>query len=366
MPMVETENDRVVSPESQADRISDNNVNTSSEAGASYPAIALVTVPTLNVRTGPGPNFSIRSAVGENTALPVLEEKNDWYRVLLPGDVEGWVAEWHTQLKSPDVNSNRKAVVDTPVLHIRSGPSTGYQILTQASQGQEFPVINSVPGWVNILLTEDTSAWLSAGYVKEGQSSSEGDSDTTATTPSTLTGRTIVIDAGHGGSDPGAVGLGGLTEKFVNLDTSLRLVKLLEDAGAKVVLSRSNDTFIPLTQRVSTAHNVNADIFVSMHANAHNNRTIGGTETYYNGAYRPADSRRLAAAVQGELVSALKLRDIGVKTANFHVIRATQTPSILVELAFLSNAQEEALLSQPDFRQRSANAIYKGILNYFN
>jgi N-acetylmuramoyl-L-alanine amidase len=158
------------------------------------------------------------------------------------------------------------------------------------------------------------------------------------------------VDAGHGGHDPGAVGIvHNLTEKLVNLDTALKLTKLLEGAGAKVILPRKTDVFIPLGQRVTMANNAKADIFVSIHANGHNNRSIGGTETYYNSSYRPADSRRLASLVQQELVKELKLRDIGIKEGSFYVIRHTTMPSILLELAFLSNAHEESLLNQPSF-----------------
>ncbi|HHX77018.1 MAG TPA: N-acetylmuramoyl-L-alanine amidase, partial [Firmicutes bacterium] len=182
-----------------------------------------------------------------------------------------------------------------------------------------------------------------------------------------LAGKVVVIDPGHGGYDPGAVGLSrGLEEKFVNLDTALRLKDLLGKAGAKVVLTRERDAFISLNQRVNIAHNNDAALFISIHANAHVDRTAGGTETYYNSNHLPRESLRLAELIQRELAGALNLRDMGVKNGDFYVIRATRIPSALVELAFLSNENEEGLLNRPSFRQGAAEAICRGVHRFFD
>ncbi len=357
-----------------------------SQGSELLPGTAVVKTAVLNVRSGPGTNYSVSGRVQANIPLPVLEEKDNWYKVLLPGDKEGWIAAWFSELIIPNQNSDKTAMINVSTLNIRSGPSTSYRTLRRGSLGEEFKIVSSVSGWLNILLEETNNAWISANHVLVRDSiggsgdSSEGSEDnsrgssnpstlstpSTPSTPPALAGRTIVIDPGHGGHDPGAVGRNlNLTEKFVNLDTSLRLVPLLEKAGANVVMTRRTDVFITLGQRVNIAHNNSADIFISIHANGHNNRSIGGTETYYNTSFRSQDSYRLANALQQELVSELKLRNIGTKTGSFYVIRNTQMPSALVELAFLSNAGEEGLLNQASFRQRGAEAIYRGILRYF-
>ncbi len=365
LPFLEERNGwyRVVLPQGRAGWISGqyaSPISAESGGGADgniLAGAAVVKASTLNVRSGPGTEFGVSAKVQANTVLPVLEEKNNWYRILLPGNKEGWIASWLSEFLAPDNNTSRTAMINVPSLNIRSGPSTGYGILKSGFLGEEFKVINSVSGWLNIIFGNST-AWISANHTLMRNADGSGGS--------ALAGKTIVIDPGHGGSDPGAVGRNyNLTEKFVNLDTALRLARLLENDGAKVVLTRSTDVFIVLSQRVNIAHANNADIFVSIHANAHNDRSIGGTETYYNTSFRSQDSYRLASLLQQEMVRELKLRDIGVKTAGFHVIRNTQVPSALVELAFLSNAREEELLNQASFRQRSAEAVYRGIVRYF-
>ncbi len=319
---------------------------------------AVVKATSLNVRGGPGTAFDIIDKIQANTALPALEEQNNWYRVLLPGDKEGWIFSGFTELMVPDTNSSRTAMINVPSLNLRSGPSAEYRILGSGILGEEFKVINSVPGWFNVAI-KNTTAWVSARHTLLRD-------DDGGSVDHALAGKTIVIDPGHGGNDPGAVGRNHrLAEKFVNLDTALRVAQLLENAGANVVLTRNSDVFITLSQRVNIAHANNADIFVSIHANAHSNRAIGGIETYYNTSFQRQDSYRLANMLQQELVSELGLRDIGVKTAGFRVIRSTQVPSVLVELAFLSNPGEEELLNQASFRQRAAEAVYRGIVRYF-
>ncbi|MHB8170343.1 MAG: N-acetylmuramoyl-L-alanine amidase [Thermincolia bacterium] len=187
-----------------------------------------------------------------------------------------------------------------------------------------------------------------------------------------LAGRVIVIDAGHGGIDPGAVGLKGLKEKDVAWDMTQVLIGQLKDRGAQVILSRQDDTKIPLLQRAKVANENYADIFVSIHANAFTNRQVNGTATYY---YAPSslpvlyeqagERKKLAMAVQTELVKELGLKDNGILQGNFAVIRETLMPSILVETAFISNSTEEALLADSQFRIRAAQAIARGVEAYF-
>ncbi|MDA8234767.1 MAG: N-acetylmuramoyl-L-alanine amidase [Clostridia bacterium] len=187
-----------------------------------------------------------------------------------------------------------------------------------------------------------------------------------------LAGRTVVVDAGHGGIDPGAVGATGLKEKDVAWDMTQGLVKLLQERGAQVILSRLDDTKIPLLQRTQVANEKGADIFVSIHTNASTNRQVNGTATYY---YAPSslpalyeqagERKKLALAVQNELIKELGRKDNGILQGNFAVIRETLMPSVLVETAFISNSTEEALLADSQFRARAAQAIARGIEAYF-
>lgn len=169
----------------------------------------------------------------------------------------------------------------------------------------------------------------------------------------------IVIDPGHGGSDPGAVGPNGLKEAHVNLAVALKLAKMLQKAGLEVKLTRTSDTSLELKPRCDMANAWKADYFISIHCNAAANAQAQGTETYC--LQLGGKGEILAKAVQAELVAATGRANRGVKTANYYVLRKTKMPAVLVELAFISNAEEERLLGNPDYQEKCATAIARGI-----
>lgn len=187
----------------------------------------------------------------------------------------------------------------------------------------------------------------------------------------------IVLDPGHGtdpqGSDPGAIGPMGVKEKDVNLAIALKLADLLRAEGAQVYLTRSGEnTPYTLVERARYANTLGADVFISIHSNASLNPEVGGTATYI---YAPPDIElgqqreerlRLARSIQEALVAALGRRNIGVLEANFAVLRYTNMPSVLVEVAFISNPEEEQLLNTPAFQARAASGIFQGLKRYFN
>ncbi|MBT1076719.1 N-acetylmuramoyl-L-alanine amidase [Geobacter grbiciae] len=216
--------------------------------------------------------------------------------------------------------------------------------------------------------------------------------------------RRIVVDPGHGGHDPGAIGAGGTQEKDVVLALGLQVAaKIREELGIDVVMTRSTDVFIPLEERTAIANKVNADLFVSVHANASLNRSASGIETYYlnlaktekaaqlaareNGTsldkvsllqailfdlmanYKLNDSAHLADEVQKALYKKINghypgTRNLGVKQGPFYVLVGATMPSILVETAFISNETEEARLRDKAFLDRAADGIVEGIKGY--
>ena len=214
----------------------------------------------------------------------------------------------------------------------------------------------------------------------------------------------IVIDAGHGGHDQGTEGPKGLLEKDLVLDVAMRLVQLVEDRmGAEVIYTRTDDTFVPLEQRTALANEKKADLFLSIHANSSSLPRIAGVETYYlnftdskealdvasreNASSQKSifelqdiiqtitlhdkaeESREFAGRVQTALY-AFSGRNVpgeknrGVKKAPFVVLIGASMPSVLAEIGFLSNPREEALLKKPDYRQKLAEALYRGVTRY--
>ena len=229
----------------------------------------------------------------------------------------------------------------------------------------------------------------------------------------TVTKRRIVIDPGHGGHDPGAMGPSGLHEKDVVLDIAMKLKETLSaDPLNEVFLTRETDRFIPLEERTAIANNKDADLFVSIHANANPVRRVKGIETYLlnwtsdEEAMRVAarenkislkkmkemhrqmdivgmikndllrqnkrdESIKLAHFIQRSMISALnndyKTRlDLGVKQALFYVLFGAKMPSVLVEVSFISNPQEEKLLAKESYRMQIAKAIAQGLNTYIN
>ena len=214
----------------------------------------------------------------------------------------------------------------------------------------------------------------------------------------------IVIDAGHGGHDSGTLGPGGIEEKNVVLDVALRLGALLKQRlGADVIYTRDDDTFIPLETRTAIANKAQADLFISIHANSSSDSSARGVETYYLNFTTSADalevaarenavsdqsihqlsdlvkkialqdkineSREFAADVQQNLYSGLEdgnpgLKDRGVKKAPFVVLIGANMPSILAEISFLTNRDDANELREPQYRERIAESLYRGVARY--
>ncbi len=224
--------------------------------------------------------------------------------------------------------------------------------------------------------------------------------------------RKIVIDPGHGGHDPGAIGPSGLYEKDIVLDIAKKLKKILSiNPLNKVFLTRKTDTFIPLEERTAIANKKNADLFVSIHANASPRRRARGIETYLLNwtnneeamkvaarenaislkkmkdlssqmgvlniiksdlmrANKRDESIKLAHYIQKSMISTLNnesknIVDLGIKQALFYVLFGAQMPSVLIEVSFISNPEEERLLSKESYRTQIAEAVAEGINKYF-
>jgi N-acetylmuramoyl-L-alanine amidase len=229
------------------------------------------------------------------------------------------------------------------------------------------------------------------------------------TRPKDRSVKVIVLDPGHGGNDPGAVGkVKKLREKDVNLAVCLRLKEMLEkELGVQVLMTRSDDVFITLKNRTRFANENHADLFVSVHTNASNNRSAKGVETFYLSTAQTSDARavealennvveeyeggksavakyddldfilsdlmqtehlensnNMALLIQQNLVAGTRSTDRGVKQANFYVLRGAYMPAILIELGFITNTDEEALLASDLYRERLARTIFEGLKRF--
>ena len=168
---------------------------------------------------------------------------------------------------------------------------------------------------------------------------------------------TVVIDAGHGGHDRGGIPGQRACEKDLALDVARRLDTLLRDDGIRTVMTRHDDTFIPLPQRVAIANAQRDALFVSIHFNSATRKGADGAETYYyNRKAAP-----IAARVQSQLAKVNGHESRGVKRRAYYVLRKTRIPAVLAECAFLTNPQEAARCQQPAQRQRLAGALARAV-----
>jgi len=176
-----------------------------------------------------------------------------------------------------------------------------------------------------------------------------------------LKDKIIVIEAGHGGRDPGCIGIGGTLEKEPALKTSKIIQEELAQRGAKVMMARESDVYMSLNDRVFFANKNRADVFISVHYNSFVNGTISGTETFYS---KPID-QALASAVHKAMVEKLKRTDKGTRKAMLYVLNYTTMPAICIEPVFLSNKWDELLANDENFQKKVALAVCQGIEEYF-
>lgn len=170
----------------------------------------------------------------------------------------------------------------------------------------------------------------------------------------------VIIDPGHGGKDPGAIGLQGIREKDIILPISQEVASILERQGIQVIMTRKSDYFVSLEGRTTMANQAGADLFVSIHANSmgKGRPDVSGLEVYYYG------NRGLADAIHRSITRSVNMRDRGVRSARFYVLRNSRMPSTLVEVGFVTGYEDSVKLTNPSFRSQMAQAIARGILEY--
>ena len=195
-----------------------------------------------------------------------------------------------------------------------------------------------------------------------------------------VTNKIIVIDAGHGGEDGGATSENGISEAQINLKIALNLQKLLEQSGANVILTRSDENAIydldkktlrekkvsDIKNRVKIGNNSSADIFVSIHLNKIPQNQYSGWQTFYKDGNE--QGKELATSIQNNLNETIQKENkrVPMKISNVYIIKQVEIPTAIVECGFLSNPEEEQILQQEIYQEKLAWGIYNGIIEYFN
>jgi len=388
---------------------------------------------TVNIRNGPNRTFANIDTAIPGERLAVLGQQDGWYQVsrgAKTGWVAGWVVDVNWQEAVPVATAPTPVIKEptqvttvptTPIVTLNS--ITGVDRKAFGNSGENITISSNAPlnytstqngtrlevvlnnvliGQAQASYKYDSRMVSSMGFQKKivGSQSQTVFTLTTKKTAKFSIGPDdggfslnillidqseiqpgipmVVLDAGHGGRDPGTNGYN-LYEKDASLAVVLKVGEILNQKGIKVVYTRKDDsaldadTTVDLNLRSTMANIYNAALFVSVHCNAWSSPDPSGTETYYYAPleiprlYMQKDERsKLATCLQQSLVAKLGRNDRGVKQDNLAVLRQTEMPSALVEMAFISNPVEGELLKQEQFRNLAAQAIADGIVRYMN
>ncbi|EJL31240.1 N-acetylmuramoyl-L-alanine amidase [Brevibacillus sp. BC25] len=339
----------------------DGNGNTQPQTGQSSSSSKTATVKTdgLNLRSEPNTSSTIQTTFPVGSKLTVLEKQGDWYRIKAADGKTGWVAGQHITVDQPSMPtpSGPYVTIMNPDTNVRSGPSTDHEVIKQVQPGEKYGIANKSGEWFQVNFPDGSTGYIAGWLVSANGASAVVRSND-------LAGKVIVVDAGHGGTDGGSTGSSFSTlEKTVNLQVSLLLRNKLEAAGAKVIMTRADDRKLTLQQRVDIAIQNQASIFVSVHHNTHPNSTTNGSIIFY---YSQGNSSKLASLVQTELVKATSYKDMNYRYGDYFVLRENPVPSILAEISFLSNYNDEIRARSEKQQDLAAEGLFKGIVQYFN
>ncbi|WP_416147724.1 peptidoglycan-binding protein [Salipaludibacillus sp. HK11] len=293
-------------------------------------------------------NISVTTLFGSFTEKRVKDFQAD-HGLAVNGIADEPTWELVNQLVA-SLNSSTHGIVTASNLNIRKAPTANSERVGQLSANTVVQIIHQESnGWYKVAF-DGGIGYVSGTYITE------------ATGP--LAGKTVILDAGHGGRDSGGIG-GGMLEKDFALDVSLRAEKLLREAGASVIMTRTTDVFLTLDERAAIANTSGADAFVSVHANIFNG-SANGTETFWYGRHEARNSERLAHAMQNATLAKMGTHNRGVFSHRaFVVIAKTEIPSALLEVGFMDHAGDATKLRSSSYRDRSAEAIRDGFINYF-
>ncbi|MGM9925044.1 MAG: SH3 domain-containing protein [Bacillus sp. (in: firmicutes)] len=322
------------------------------------PTTKYVQPTTVNVRSKASTASTIIDVLHKNDQVAVIEEDGNWSKVQLANG-QGWIASQYLALNQVSVAGQTQKPTGEQVTlgsnaNLRTGPSTRYAVVAKGQAGMSYPVIMRSGDWMQVQLPDGSAAWVAGWLTSAGNTAGQKASE------AGIQGKTIVLDAGHGGKDPGKIGAF-YNEKDLTLSTALAVAARLQAAGAHVVFTRATDIYLPLEERVRISHIANADAFVSLHYNSALETSRGIMSFYYS----ESKDRALAQYIQQGLADSTALNDAGVHFGDFLVSRQNSNPAVLIELGFLSNPAEEQVVGTVSYREQVAKGITQGIMNYF-
>lgn len=324
-----------------------------------------VTASSLNIRQSASSSSEKVATIYKGDAVTYYSKSGNWAKVKTANDITGWASMTYLSQTKPIITKTYYVTADPyDPLNVRSSASTKAKILTTVSYGEAVTYYSNSGNWSKIKTADDITGWVDKSYLSTTKPTdeSEGTAETVSNPITTVfEDKIIVLDPGHGGKDPGALGKDN-REKDLALSTAKKLAAKLEDLGATVLMTRTGDTYPTLSERVQFSKDHKADVFISIHYNA-GSSTANGIETFYWTSHE--NEKELSTYVQEEVIESTGLKSRGVKTGSFQVIRTNDTQAILVELGFISNPDEEKIIETNTFQTKAATGIVNGLKAYF-
>ncbi|MGE7920415.1 SH3 domain-containing protein [Viridibacillus sp. NPDC093762] len=344
-----------------------------------------VKVDSLNVRKSSSASSTKLAVIKKNSSYKILaQSSNNWVKITYATGKTGWVSASNgygkiTKTKPTTTSSNGNSNTGTVVpstdigkyftitadsLNVRKSASATATKLSAVKYGSSFKILDkSSNNWIKITYATGKTGWVSGSYGKitKSKPTKPVSNDGTNSSGGSLSGKIIVVDAGHGGSDSGAVS-NGVLEKDLNLQAALALRSKLQAAGATVKMTRTTDIFPTLYDRVAFSNMMKPDAFISLHHDSATASARGFSVLYTKGK----DSTLASYIKQGMSNSLPNMVNRGHKYQNLYVLRENPQIGVLVELGFITNLQEVQTLKTATFRNSAANGITNGLINYFN
>ncbi|WP_163970098.1 N-acetylmuramoyl-L-alanine amidase [Oceanobacillus halotolerans] len=317
---------------------------------------AIITADHVNVRTGPSIHYEQIGQVHTDEEYPIIQQQNGWVEIEYQNQ-SGWITSEYVHIQQEtESNGNLQKtniIIQNDNTHIREGASSSYPIVDFVNKGEELSIISQEGNWYEVK-DEQIHGYVLKDLVDERN-------ETTSTNG--FDNKTIVIDAGHGGKDVGAIGASGTYEKDFTFQTALALKEELNLLGANVILTRDEDEFISLNSRASLANRYPTDAFISLHYNS----TLDMPDVTGVGTYFYHDQNKsLAKSIQQNIIKETNAKNRDISFGDFQVMRQSRVPSILVELEFISNHEKEQLLLTNGYQKKLVTGIVKGLQFYFS
>jgi N-acetylmuramoyl-L-alanine amidase len=310
--------------------------------------------------------------------LSFLLNLSQKYQIKVSNSQTGWVinvdskqAKMNSQdktLKRMTAAKKIKAIVGVNSLNVREQPSLSSSVVGILNAGTKITINEERSGWAKVETSYgEMGGWVNTNYITKeianNNKTQPVSGNSIQNNLKSIKGKTIVLDPGHGGNDDGTTSIVGTYEKTLTLATAQVVEHKLEKAGANVIMTRTDDTYIPLQQRADVSNQYHADAFISFHYNWIKDPTINGMTNFY---YQNSKDVTLATDILDGVVKTTGLSNDGTRFDDLDVLRNNSQPCTLIELGYLSNKQEDSIVETSAYRDKVAQGVYLGLLDYFS